>query len=233
MSIAALDVLNLEVRYGDRVVVRDSSIHVAPGELVILSGPNGCGKTTLLDGLCGFLPHRADRLDIFGTSLLGVSALRRTRAGAGRLFQKAGIFQRLSIQEHMRLAMRAALSCVSPRPAVNNASGGGTKGVHDLLKSAGIDPGEMKMASDLSFGQQRILSLACLILRAPRLLVLDEPLVGLGERSRGIVIGHIVAHSTQGRATLVVEHHCEELREHAHRVVSMLNGRVNHGAAFE
>jgi ABC-type branched-subunit amino acid transport system ATPase component len=234
--VPVLEVRDLSAGYGAREVVRGASLSIAPGEIVMLTGANGCGKTTLLDAICGFLPHKAATLRLLGGDVRARAACERARMGLGRLFQRGGVFCTLSVRQNLEIA-----GCGLAGGRVNWLHRTGSllrwraAETHEdsrrLLRAAGIPDAARFAAGRLSFGQMRVLSLACVFARRARLLLLDEPYVGLGPAARDVVRAAIVEGRAEGRGCLIVEHELSEIGAMSSRVLHMRGGVLEAGSS--
>jgi ABC-type branched-subunit amino acid transport system ATPase component len=163
---AGLAVGSLEGGYGSSPVLQGVNFHIEPGEIFGILGKNGMGKTTLLKTIMGLLPVRCGQVEMLGENVTGWPAYRITRLGVGYVPQEKSIFQDLSVDENLRLALRESSSFEERLVAV-----------------AGWFPflGERRQqrAGTLSGGEQKMLLIARALLTRPRLVLIDEITEGL------------------------------------------------------
>jgi branched-chain amino acid transport system ATP-binding protein len=165
-----LEVSGLTAGYGGVRVLHGLDLTVGENEIVAVLGANGAGKTTLLRALSGTVRH-SGRVEFVGRSLSGTSAAKIARGGLGHVPQGRGTFTRLTVEENIRLGLVS-------RPAATKGQADG-----DLERIYGTFPVLQEMrrrpAGALSGGQQQMLALARALLARPRLLLIDEPSLGL------------------------------------------------------
>ncbi len=227
-----LRVDRLSRRFGGLNAVSDVSLELFAGEVHAVIGPNGAGKTTLLNLLSGDLKPSAGSVRYAGREIAGLSADRIARLGIARSYQKTNIFAGFSAFENCRLAAQARLANAMRffRPAnryraVNDAA-------EHALTLAGLEARSAIAASALSHGEQRQLEIAMTLATAPEVLLLDEPLAGMGqEESQRMValIGRLAA----SHAILLVEHDMEAVFSVARALTVLVNGRVLESGAPE
>ncbi len=171
MSTAAplLEVEDLHVAYGQVEAVRGVSLRVGEGEIVTLIGPNGAGKTSILSALAGLVRPRAGRVRLGGVDVTGFPAHRTVAAGLTLVPEGRAILGRMTIEENLRLAGE-----------LRQPAGGLAAAIEDQYRRFPI-LGERRrqLAGSLSGGQQQMLAFARALLARPRVMLLDEPSMGL------------------------------------------------------
>jgi len=207
-----VSVSGLDQGYGKIRVISDLDLEIGAGVLGLL-GPNGAGKTTLLRTLATVIPPRAGQLDICGDSIVSERAVRRARRNIGYLPQNFGYYPAFSVYEFVRYC--AWLRGAPPRDA------------HELTTQAidavGLtDRSSVRMKS-LSGGMLRRAGIATAILGSPRLLLLDEPTVGLDPAQR--LEFRSLIRSLTGVAVVLSTHLVEDVSAVCDDVAVMLNGR--------
>lgn len=166
-----LTVTDLQVYYGESRILNDVSIQVAPGQAVCLMGRNGVGKTTLLKAIMGSLKVRKGSIIYNDRNIVGDAPHQRARAGIGYVPQGRGIFPQLTVYENLLMGLEAL-----DRHEIKEA-GQTLEEVYTLfpvLKQMG-----QRSAGALSGGQQQQLAIGRVLIRKPRLLLLDEPTEGI------------------------------------------------------
>ncbi len=108
MSKKVLSLENLHVQIGARMILQDISFDVHEGEVVGIIGPNGCGKTTLLNAISGFLPVDTGIISVNGKDIMDLPAHRRARMGIARGFQYSGVFRQMTVEENLMMAVERA-----------------------------------------------------------------------------------------------------------------------------
>lgn len=225
MSDAVLELKNLEKRFGALQVTRDVSIEVRPGEVHALIGPNGAGKTTLISQIAGQLRPHSGSIILAGENITQLSVAERARRGLSRVFQISNVIQSYSALANVVLAIigtedgvwwrwRPALSDVSLKDRAMNA-----------LEQVGLADKAQSIASDLSYGERRALELAITLAQNPRLLLLDEPMAGVGREESGALTTLLA--SLKGRVSmLLIEHDMNAVFALADRLTVLIGGAV-------
>jgi len=217
-----LQLLKLEVAYGGIHAVKGIDLEVAQGEMVCLIGANGAGKTTTLKGICGLLPVKAGKVFYGGENVTGKPAFRLVRRGLAMVPEGRGVFGALSIEEN--LAMGAYIR--NDRAAIAS----------DLERVYGLFPRlkerRRQTAGTLSGGEQQMLAMGRAMLSRPKLLLLDEPSMGLAPLMVQKVFETIVTISGEGVTILLIEQNAKLALEVSKRGYVMESGEITlHGDA--
>jgi zinc transport system ATP-binding protein len=208
---AALEIENVSVQFGDMVVLDGVSMEVSSGEIVALIGPNGAGKTTLLKAALGLIPVRQGTIRFFGKP---INALGADRARLGY------VPQRLELDRTIPITVRELISVNTPRPYYS------LEGVKRVLAEVDAEQLIDRRAGQLSGGELQRVLLAMNLLRDPKLLFLDEPATGIdleGERLFYDIMEHL--RSDRGMAVIMVSHDISVVYRFASRVVC-INRRI-------
>ncbi|HEY1436569.1 MAG TPA: ABC transporter ATP-binding protein [Casimicrobiaceae bacterium] len=225
MSDAVLRTQGLSRRFGGLMAASNVAIELQRGKLHALLGPNGAGKTTLINLLSGDLPASSGSISYKGDDITGYSPDRRSRIGIGRSYQKTNIFPAFTAFENCRLAAQSR----SPRVLHVFADAVGHQPVCDAarraLEAAGLDGRADDIASALSHGEQRQLEIAMVLATAPDVLLLDEPLAGMGAEEVGRMVA-LLQKLTPGHAILLVEHDMDAVFAVADVITVMVEGQV-------
>lgn len=211
--------------WGGLVALDDVSIEVRRGEVHALIGTNGAGKSTLVNILAGEIPHSAGRVELLGRDVSNWSQPRRARAGLARSYQRTTIFPEFSVLENCRLcaqarhprpwaiwspAQRCPVSVAAARHAAGRVGLGG-----ELERPAGL----------LSHGARRQLEIGMCLATAPQVLLLDEPLAGMGAEETDRMLA-LIDELRADHAILLVEHDMDAVFRIADRITVMVNGQV-------
>ncbi len=190
-----LEVTDLHVAYGHVQAVRGVSLVVPEGRIVTLIGPNGAGKTSILSALAGLVRPRGGTVRLAGRDLTGMPAHRTVAAGLALVPEGRAILGRMTIHENLVLAGEKR----QPRSALSSA----VEEQYRRFPVLGERRGEL--AGSLSGGQQQMLAVARALLMRPRVLLLDEPSMGLSPLLVKQVFGMIEAIHREGTTILLVE----------------------------
>ena len=220
-----LSLRNLSKRFGGVVAVDGVTLEVAAGEVHALIGPNGAGKTTLIHQISGSLPCDQGEIVFLGNDLTKTKAHERVRAGLARSYQITSIFRRFSVLDNLALAVqaRSGSSFSFWRPVA--AETALFDEARAIASQVGLSGKADFLASTLSHGEQRALEVGLALATRPKLVLLDEPMAGMGpEESRRMIelIGRIRAEV----AVLLVEHDMDAVFRLADRISVMVNGRL-------
>jgi branched-chain amino acid transport system ATP-binding protein len=220
-----LEVRNLRKRFGGVVAVDGVDLDVAPGEVHALIGPNGAGKTTLIGQISGSLASDSGEIRFLGENITRLPAHDRVRAGLARSYQITSIFRRFSVLDNLALAVqaRSGTSFSFWKPVERETA------LFDEARSIAAEVGLSQKvsfpAATLAHGEQRALELGLALATRPKLVLLDEPLSGMGPEDALRTIQLI--HRIRAQVTvLLVEHDMDAVFRLADRISVMLNGRL-------
>jgi branched-chain amino acid transport system ATP-binding protein len=190
-------------------------------------GPNGAGKTTLFNLFSGVLEPTAGRVLLDGRDVTGQSATQRARAGLGRTFQTSSVFPALTVLENVRLAAQAhlggSLSVLRRARAGDRATDIARRRIADV----GLSGRAGTLAGGLSHGEKRKLEMALLLATSPRVILLDEPMAGVGMADVPELVELISRVRREEKCTvLMVEHHLDVLLGLVDRVAVLHHGRL-------
>ena len=225
MSEPLLQIEGLTKRFGG-VVASDTIVLAVPaGELHAIIGPNGAGKTTLIGQLTGEVAPDAGRISFAGQDITRAPTHRRSRLGLARSFQITSLFQDFTALDNAALAVQAHAghSFYFWRPARSEAAL--REPARKALARVGLGERADTLVANMSHGEHRQLEIAMALATGPRMLLLDEPMAGMGpEESQHLVT---LLRELKGELTiLLVEHDMEAVFALADRITVMVYGRV-------
>jgi branched-chain amino acid transport system ATP-binding protein len=211
--------------FGGLAAVRDVSLALTRGELHALIGPNGAGKSTLVNLLAGALAPTSGHIHLDGADITGERAWQVARRGVGRSYQRTNIFTSLDVTENVRLAAQTRL--LDWRTIVRRASAtdAALASAQRCLDRVGLADRASRQAGALSHGEQRLLEIAMVLATEPKVLLLDEPLAGMGAEESG-PIARLLRELAREHAVLLVEHDMDFVFEVADRMTVMVDGAV-------
>ena len=227
LSPSVLAVEHLSLQIGGARIIDDVSLSVPAGEMLGVIGPNGAGKTTLFNLVSGVMRPTAGRITLNGRDVTSDPVDRRARAGLGRSFQTSNLFLGLTAFENVRLAAQAALGgSLSPFRAPRRGDKASTIAA-ERLDQVGLTAHAASLAGGLSHGDKRKLEIAMLLAADPQVILLDEPMAGVGSGDvPGLVELIRRVHREQGRTVLMVEHHMDVVLGLVDRVAVMHHGSL-------
>lgn len=222
----ALQLTDVGLQIGGARILHDVSLEVATGEMVGVIGPNGAGKTTLFNIISGVMTPTSGRVLLAGDDVTGQKVHQRARVGLGRTFQTSSVFPGLSAGKNVRIAAQSTLGAATspwkfPRrgdPADDIAG--------RCLDEVGLMHHVDTEAGILSHGDKRKLEIAMLIATDPSVVLLDEPMAGVGSGDVKGLMEVIRRLHHGGRTVLMVEHHMEVLLDMVDRVAVMHHGEL-------
>ncbi len=219
-----LEVRDLEVAYGDFQVVWGVSLEVAAGEVVAILGPNGSGKSTVLNTISGLLPVRAGDILVEGASIAGRPTHERAGLGIAHVLERRRVFPHLTVQQNLLLgAWHAAAR------AKRAATLARVQALFPILSER-----RDQLARTLSGGEQQMLALARGLMALPRLLMVDEPFLGLAPRIVAEMRTAFEAIRREGIAILFIEQNVRLALSMAERGYVLESGRLAvHGPSEE
>jgi branched-chain amino acid transport system permease protein len=209
-SPVVLKVEGIERRFTGLVAVQDFSFDLRAGEVLALIGPNGSGKTTVLNVICGIYPPQAGRVSLLGRQIAGLSLPRISRAGISRTFQVPRLFRGLTIRETLALALQYRKTGTT----IHNL-----QIVLEFLAEAGLrEESFEREVGELPHGQLRMIEIAMAALRGADVLLLDECAAGLSAHEMDLMLRLLRRLAAQGVAMIIVEHHLDLVRAIANTV---------------
>ena len=211
---ASVELDRVHMRFGDRPVVRDVSLSVPDGELLVLVGPSGCGKSTILRLIAGLETPAAGRIRIGGTDVTDVAPQTRDIA---MVFQHYALYPHMTVRENISFGLRMRRV---PPAAIATRVGGAA---HSLGLGAMLD----RKPAQLSGGERQRVAFARAIVRQPKAFLLDEPLSNLDPRLRASTRAELaVLHRELGATMIYVTHDQEEAMTLGARIAVMRDGAI-------
>jgi branched-chain amino acid transport system ATP-binding protein len=215
---ALLEVSGLRVRYGHSTALDGVDVTVGEGELVAVAGANGAGKSTLVNAVAGWSrgrPTATGSVRLDGREMIGVAPHRRTKHGIVLVPEGKGVFEQLTVEDNLRLV----------QPPKNAA--GKRYEIEDIYEVFPQLPDRASArCSTLSGGERQMVAVGRALRAAPRLLILDEPSVGLAPRLVAGVLAHVKELVQGGLSVLLVEQNVKATLEVADRLYLLERGRV-------
>ena len=209
------------------------SLAVEPGELLGIIGPNGSGKTTLFNCVTGVLRPSGGRVRFKGEDITGLSADAVYRRGIARTSQLIQLFPGMTVLENMLMAAQERQGTLLGR-LVHREDAAARDRAIGLLEYLGIAALMDDLASNLSYGQQKLLDFGMALMSEPEVILLDEPLAGVNPTMVKRLSGHILALNAQGHTFVVIEHNMEVVMALCRRIVVLSQGeRIAGGTPAE
>ena len=217
-----LETVGLTKSFGGVHAVRDATVTFQHGKINALIGPNGSGKTTFFNCVTGMIKPDSGTVTFRGEDITRRAPHKIARAGIGRSFQLCRVFPRMTVLENMLVAVR--------RTRVRELLAGARNPeeidkARALLVRVGIDHLESVEARNLSFGQQKLLELAGVLMGDPDTIMLDEPAGGVNPALIGRIGTLVQELNAEGKTFLVVEHNMDMVMSLSHHVIVFDRGR--------
>lgn len=191
-----LDIDDLWVHRGRSAVLRGLCLRISAGQIVLITGPNGSGKTTLVEAIAGTVPMQSGHIRLEGEDLSRLSVAQRARLGIGVTPERRRLFPSMSVRDNLLLAARTWGLQERPSRARVEELAGAFPVVSEKLEEPVLN---------LSGGQQQLVAIARSLLCSPKVLVLDEPSIGLSPGSWASVLGVCEDQAASGKSVLIVE----------------------------
>ena len=220
-----LSLKNLSKRFGGVVAVDRVDLDVAAGEVHALIGPNGAGKTTLIHQISGSLGCDSGEIRFLEKDITRLPAHERVRAGLARSYQITSIFRRFSVLDNLALAVqaRSGSSFSFWKPVAKETA------LFDearaIASQIGLSEKTESVAATLAHGEQRALEVGLALATRPKLVLLDEPMAGMGPEDSQRMIA-LISRIRAEVAVLLVEHDMDAVFRLADRISVMVNGRL-------
>lgn len=219
----ALEAINVSRRWGGLVAVDGVSLQIAMGEIHAVIGTNGAGKSTLVNVLCGELAASAGSIYMLGQDITTWSQPKRARFGVGRSYQRNNIFPAFSVLENCRLAAQAnrqrPFDWVTPASHCDQS----LARAHHVAARVGLSECLTRSAGSLSHGQKRQLEVAMCLAIEPKVLMLDEPLAGMGAEETERMLA-LLLDLKRDHAILLIEHDMDAVFRVSDRITVMVDG---------
>jgi branched-chain amino acid transport system ATP-binding protein len=231
MPMALLEVEAISVVFGGLAALTDVSLRVEAGTVCAVIGPNGAGKTTLFNAISGYERPRDGVVRLDGRAITGLPSHAISHLGLRRTFQNGGVFGEMTVLENVMVGADRTTRSTVPGvlfglPGARREERRAVTQSRAMLARVGIDRLAQARLRDLSFGQQRLVEITRALISQPRVLLLDEPAVGLSQAERDVLATTLRTLASEGIAVLLVEHVIDLVMAVSDRVLVLNFGRV-------
>ncbi len=239
MNEAILKVTGLSKSFDGVSALADFSCELCQGEILGLIGPNGAGKTTLFNVVTGFIAPEDGKVSLKNIDITDLTPHRLANRGIARTFQDLRLIRQLSVLDNVLLSFRdqpgerlGNVFLRSKRSREHEAHN--RQEAICLLEGAGIAEKASDPAEDLSYGQQKLLSIVCCLAARAEVLLLDEPVAGIAPEMKEKILGMIRDLPAKGKSVVLIEHDLDAVMQTCDRVVFMDGGsKVSEGTPQE
>jgi len=220
-----LSARGLRKEFGGFIAVNNVDLDVRHAQVHALIGPNGAGKTTVFNLLTKFLQPSAGSIRLLDHDITRTDPAKVARMGLVRSFQISAVFPHLTVLDNVRVALQRpgglATQFWLPMRSLNRLN----ERALQLIESVGLADKRNELAADLSYGRKRVLEIATTLALEPKVLLLDEPMAGMGHEDVHVVAEIIREVATQ-RAVLMVEHNLKVVADLCHQVTVLQRGEI-------
>jgi ABC-type branched-subunit amino acid transport system ATPase component len=215
--------------FGSVIALDELSLQLPTSGVVAIIGPNGAGKTTLINVLTGFASPDSGRCFLGEHDITNLSPYEISRLGVSRTFQNLRLIFQLSVLENVLLSF--------PKPraetffgallglGIKKEEGAAREVAHQLLQMIGLDDFSNSISGELSYGQQKLLSMSCCLATGARILLFDEPVAGVHPDMASHILNYLCLIRDEGRLVIFVEHDISAVRQIADLVILMDQGK--------
>ncbi|VDS08837.1 Lipopolysaccharide export system ATP-binding protein LptB [Paracoccus haematequi] len=222
---AVLSARGLGKDFAGFTAVNNVDLDVEHARIHALIGPNGAGKTTVFNLLTKFLQPTRGKITLLGQDITRTKPDKVARMGLVRSFQISAVFPHLTVRENVKVALQRpaglAVQFWKPLSALDRLNAR----ADELIDHLGLTPYRDHRAADLSYGRKRVLEIATTLALDPQVLLLDEPMAGMGQEDVRMV-ADIIRDVAQTRAVLMVEHNLNVVADICHHVTVLQRGEI-------
>jgi ABC-type branched-subunit amino acid transport system ATPase component len=220
-----LDVESVSKSFGGVVANRAVTLHVERGEIVGLIGPNGSGKTTLFNSIVGYHPIDGGAIRFEGREISRLRVPQIARLGLLRTFQQTRVYKQMSCAENMLISVSQAEETF--RAMFTRIPAETCDRAEEILEFVGLYAKRNLRAGDLSFGQQKLLEFAMVLMSEPKMLLLDEPTAGINPTLINSLTDRLKrVNAKLGITLLVIEHNMGVIMNLAQRIYCLAHGEL-------
>lgn len=223
---ASLELKNVQKKFGGVVATNDLSLSVPKNSLTAIIGPNGAGKTTLFNIITGHLKPDSGSISLDGESIVGLSRMALVKKGIGRSFQIASLFPTFRVLDTVVSSMSAGEDRLR-NPFARGRSADLVRSADEIVEIVGLGDRRSSLSSQLSHGDQKLLDIAIAMALKPRILLLDEPMAGMGREERRLMTECMQRlHKQFGLTLIFIEHDMDVVFSVAETVGVLQQGRI-------
>lgn len=213
-----LELKNIHKSFGDTRVLNGVNLRLEAGLVYTLKGDNGSGKTTLINIISGFLKPDEGNVTFKGRPILSFLPYYVNRLGIGRTFQDLRLATQMTVHENIMLALE--------KKTFANPDKEQQYRVDEILQTVSLSEKRNELAEDISYGQQKLLTIGCCIANNADLLLIDEPVAGVDKDNRFKIIELVKQLKQQGKTILQIEHHPDYIDAVSDHILKMEKGAI-------
>jgi branched-chain amino acid transport system ATP-binding protein len=216
----------------EKQILKDLTLDFEEKKIYALMGSNGAGKTTLFNIISGFIKPQNGKILFFEKNLTNLQPYKINRQGVGRTFQDLRLITKLTVKENIILAMQQNptdnwLNAMLPEYFNRSINQKLDSIADEIIKQYFLSEVKTSLASEISFGQQKLLSLACCVANGARLLLIDEAVAGVHPECREKIALLIKQLKEQGTTVLLIEHNTDFIADIADKIFFLHDGEIS------
>ena len=213
-----LELKNIHKSFGDVRVLNGTNLRLERGFVYTLKGGNGSGKTTLINIISGFLKPDKGYVELKGEKVIRFLPFRVNRLGIGRTFQDLRLATQMTVYENILLALEKREFAYPNKDLQKRAD--------EILETVSLSEKRNELAGEISYGQQKLLTIGCCIANDAELLLIDEPVAEIDKDNRVKIIQLVKRLKQEGKTILQIEHHPDYIEETSDHILQMERGVV-------
>jgi ABC-type branched-subunit amino acid transport system ATPase component len=225
-----LEIKNITKSFDGLKAVNNFSCPIEKGRIISIIGPNGAGKTTLFNIITGFLPNGSGEIIFNEKKISGMSAYEIVSQGISRTFQDLRLINRIAVIENVLLDFQnqpgeSLINIFFKKKKSSEVEFKNHKRAIELLDFAGIKDKSLDLASNLSYGQQKLLSIVCCLAADPHLILLDEPVSGVQPAMIEKIYSMLKELKNLGKTIILIEHDIDFVSKISDKIIVMDEGK--------
>jgi len=227
-----LKIINIHKAFGEQKVLNGLTFDLEKGKIYTLIGGNGSGKTTLFNIISGFIRPDKGQVIFKGKEISKTAPFKITRAGISSSFQDLRLITTLPVRENILLSFKHnpgenILKAMMPPVIIKKNSIEFLKKADEILERIHLSEVADNLAGEISYGQQKLLTLGCCLANNPELILLDEPVAGIDEKNYENIRNIISILKQEGKTILQIEHHKEYIKEQSDKILFLNDGIIS------
>ncbi len=233
----SLQILNIAKSFGDKRVLNDVSFQLEKGKAIVLMGTNGSGKTTLYNIITGYLKADKGNVLLNNESIDSLKPFERNKKGISRTFQDMRLIGNLTVLQNVMLAFQNQKgekwwNVLLPSKTIKKEQRSNKAQAHEILKKCFIESVMHSKADEISFGEQKLLNLACSMANDAEIILMDEPVAGVNPVYRE-QLKTIIGRLKNDKALLIIEHNTDFIEPVADEILFLNEGEITKFADYK
>jgi len=222
----------------EKQILKDLTLSLVKGKIYALMGSNGAGKTTLFNLITGFIKPQSGEIFFGEKNITHTQPYKTNLLGISRTFQDLRIITKLSVKENIILSMKEnptdnVLNALLPQSTHRNTNKMLEQKADEIIQQFFLGEVQNSLAAEISYGQQKLLTLACCVANGATLLLLDEPVAGIQPEYRNKIATLIKQLKEQGKTILLIEHNTDFIADVADQIFFLHEGKISNFANIQ